>query len=201
MLGCVLGYGGYREESLIRLQQAMRASPHDPLTWLWTIWKGAIQLLSQDFDASIQTFQQLLRLRPGFNHAHVSFAICHAHLGRIDEARQALKRARQQFQDPRYQSAPWLRPEDSALRLEGIRLDPDDVQSNMVYLRVDGLGLSPAEFSERLLQHGVRINPYPVGRLRAVTHLDVSKDGIKRTIEAARIVAAEALGATAKSRG
>ncbi|MGC2319282.1 MAG: adenylate/guanylate cyclase domain-containing protein, partial [Bradyrhizobium sp.] len=39
MLGCVLGYGGYREESLTRLQQAMRASPHDPLTWLWTIWK------------------------------------------------------------------------------------------------------------------------------------------------------------------
>jgi threonine aldolase len=83
--------------------------------------------------------------------------------------------------------------------IEGIRLDPDDVQSNMVYLRVDGLGLSPAEFSERLLQHGVRINPYPVGRLRAVTHLDVSKDGIKKTIEAARSVAAEALGATAKS--
>ena len=122
MLGCVLGYGGYREESLTRLQQAMRASPHDPLTWLWTIWKGAIQLLSRDFDAAIQTFQQVLRLRPGFNHAQVSFAICHAHLGRIDEARQALKRARQEFQDPRYQSAPWLRPEDKALRLEGIRL-------------------------------------------------------------------------------
>ena len=122
MLGCVLGYGGYSEESLTRLQQAMRASPHDPLTWLWTIWKGAIQLLSRDFDAAIQTFQQVLRLRPGFNHAEVSFAICHAHLGQIDEARLALKRARQQFQDPRYQSAPWLRPEDKALRLEGIRL-------------------------------------------------------------------------------
>jgi len=122
MLGCVLGYGGYREEALTRLQQAMRASPHDPLTWLWTIWKGAIQLLSRDFDAAIQTFQQVLRLRPGFNHAQVSFAICHAHLGRIDEARQVLKRARQQVQDPRYQSAPWLRPEDKALRLEGIRL-------------------------------------------------------------------------------
>jgi adenylate cyclase len=122
MLGCVLGYGGYREESLTRLQQAMRASPHDPLTWLWTIWKGAMQLLSRDFDAAIQTFQQVLRLRPGFNQALVSIAICHAHLGRIDEARQALKRARQEVQDPRYQNAPWLRPEDYGLRLEGIRL-------------------------------------------------------------------------------
>src|SRR6476620_9909514 len=122
MLGCVLGYGGYREESLTRLQQAMRASPHDPLTWLWTIWKGAIQLLSRDFDAAIQTCQQVLRLRPDFNPAQVGLAICHAHLGRIEPPRQALKRARQPVQDPRYQSAPWLRPEDKALRLEGIRL-------------------------------------------------------------------------------
>ena len=35
-LGCVLCFGGYHEEALERLRQAMRASPHDPLTWLWT---------------------------------------------------------------------------------------------------------------------------------------------------------------------
>ena len=40
MLGCVLGFGGYRDEALDRLQQAMRASPHDPLTWLWTNWRA-----------------------------------------------------------------------------------------------------------------------------------------------------------------
>ena len=122
MLGCVLGYGGHREEALTRLQQAMRASPHDPLTWLWTIWTASIQVFSRDFDAAIQTYQQLFRLRPGFSQAQVGFAICLSHLGRIDEARQVLKRARQQSQDPRYQGAPWLRPEDNALRLEGIRL-------------------------------------------------------------------------------
>ena len=92
------------------------------MTWLWTIWKGAIQLLSRDFDAAIQTFQQGLRLRPDFNQVQVSFAICHAHLGRIDEARTILKRVRQQGQDTRYLNPQWLRPEDAALRLEGIRL-------------------------------------------------------------------------------
>ncbi len=122
MLGCVLGYGGYREESLTRLQQAMRASPHDPLTWLWTIWKGAIQFLSRDFDAAIQTYQQVFRLRPGFIQAQVVLAMCLAHLGRIDEARTILKRVRQQGQDTRYLNPQWLRPEDAALRLEGIRL-------------------------------------------------------------------------------
>jgi adenylate cyclase len=122
MLGCVLGYGGFREESLTRLQQAMRASPHDPLTWLWTIWKGTIQLLSRDFDAAIQTYQQVFRLRPGFIQAQVGLAMCLAHLGRIDEARTILKRVRQQGQDSRYLNPQWLRPEDAALRLEGIRL-------------------------------------------------------------------------------
>lgn len=84
--------------------------------------------------------------------------------------------------------------------IPGLKLDPEDVQTNMVYLRTDGLGLKPGEFVERLLAHGVRMNAYPYQRVRAVTHLDVGRDGIRKAIEAAREVAAEALGATAKSR-
>ena len=49
MLGCVLGFGGHRDEALDRLRQAMRASPHDPLTWLWTLWTGFIQLSARRF--------------------------------------------------------------------------------------------------------------------------------------------------------
>ena len=41
MLGCVLCFGGYNEEALDLLHQAIRASPHDPLRWLWTMWIGA----------------------------------------------------------------------------------------------------------------------------------------------------------------
>ncbi len=124
MLGCVLGFGGYREEALLRLQQAMRASPHDPLTWLWTSWTGAVQFFSREFDSALQTYQQLLRLRPGWLQGHVSMSIAMslAKLGRIDEARTILKCARQQAKDTRYMNPPWLRPEDAALRLEALRL-------------------------------------------------------------------------------
>ena len=46
-----------------------------------------------------------------------------AHLGRLDEARELLERARAQIVDPRYsQRPPFLRPEDYALRIEGLRL-------------------------------------------------------------------------------
>jgi adenylate cyclase len=123
MLGCVLGFGGYREEALARLQQAMRASPHDPLTWLWTLWSGVMHFYSRQFDAAIQRQQQVVRLRPGFIQAQMTMAASLAHLGRLDEARELLERARAQGgQDPRYQRPPWVRPEDNALRIEGIRL-------------------------------------------------------------------------------
>jgi adenylate cyclase len=127
MLGCVLGFGGYREEALDRLQQAMRASPHDPLTWLWMNWVATVQLYSRDFEAAATTMRQVLRLRPGYVMAYGSIAISLAHLRRFDEARDMLDQGRARFpeQFPRLfaeQRLPWLRPEDHALRIEGLRL-------------------------------------------------------------------------------
>ena len=93
MLGCVLGFGGYHDEALDRLRQAMRASPHDPLTWLWTRWRGVIQFYSRKFDAALETFSELVRLRPeyGPNHGYIAGSL--AFLGRLDEARAVLERA------------------------------------------------------------------------------------------------------------
>jgi len=122
MLGCVLGFGGYREEALERLGQAMRASPHDPLMWLWTVWTAVMRYLSRDFQGAIQAYKQVFRLRPSFIQVQVTYAVCLAKLGGINEAREVLKRARMQDQDPRYISPPWMRPEDQALRLNEIRL-------------------------------------------------------------------------------
>src|SRR5262249_44462568 len=102
MLGCVLGFGGHREEALNRLQQAMRASPHDPLIWLWTLWTGAIQFNSRKFDAAVESLRQVVRLRPGYNHSKVLIAASLAHLGRIDEARELLEGTRAQIVDPRF---------------------------------------------------------------------------------------------------
>ena len=122
MLGCVLGFGGYREEALARLQQAMRASPHDPLTWLWTLWTGAMYFNLGQFEAALEAFKQVNRLRPTFMRSNVLLASTLGHLGRVDEACKVLDEARRNAQDLRYENAPWLRPEDKLLRLEGLRL-------------------------------------------------------------------------------
>jgi adenylate cyclase len=126
MLGCVLSFGGYRAEALERLRQAMRASPHDPLTWLWTMWTAGTQFSAHDFAASLETSRQLIRLRPRASTAYLLTAASLGHLGRLEEARAMLDRSEQEFPGDlrRYlqQHPPWLRPEDYAIRIEGLRL-------------------------------------------------------------------------------
>lgn len=125
MLGCVLGFGGHRDEAVDRIRQAMRASPHDPLTWLWTQWLATIQFTAKRFDAALENLHCVVRLRPGFLPALELMAACLAYMGRLDDARDILDRI------PAHSSArlrrhevrlPWMRPEDYAIRLEGLRL-------------------------------------------------------------------------------
>ena len=75
------------------------------------------------FDAAIETFEQIVRLRPTYVQVQETLAAALAYSGRIDEARKLLYRARAQARDPRYQNRPpWLRPQDYELRQAGIRL-------------------------------------------------------------------------------
>ena len=119
MLGCVLGFGGYHEEAIERLRQAMRASPNDPLTWLWTLWTGCVQFYSRQFEAAVKTLREVVRLHPRAAQCHGMIAASLAYLGRLDEARDHLSLV--PF-SPRFQNMPWTRPQDMALRLEGVRL-------------------------------------------------------------------------------
>jgi adenylate cyclase len=125
MLGCVLGFGGHRDEALDRLHQAMRASPHDPLTWLWIQWIATIQFIARKFDAALESLHRVVRLRPGFTPALELMAASLAYLGRLDDASAVLQRIPAQSSEQlrrHQQRLPWMRPEDYAIRREGLRL-------------------------------------------------------------------------------
>ena len=67
--------------------------------------------------------------------------------------------------------------------IDGISINPDDVESNLVFFRIDAELGTPIQFATRLQELGVRVGPSGGGRVRACTHLDVSREDIVTTVE------------------
>jgi len=71
---------------------------------------------------------------------------------------------------------------------EGIRpidelaLDPDRVDTNMVFFRVDPAWGTAREFCDRLREQGLLVLPTAPTKIRAVTHLDVDAADVDRAI-------------------
>lgn len=68
--------------------------------------------------------------------------------------------------------------------LPGITLQPPIVETNLVFFDVSGTGLTAAQVVAGLLQRGVRIGAEGEHHLRAVTHLDVDREGVERAAAA-----------------
>ena len=63
-------------------------------------------------------------------------------------------------------------------QIEGIEVDADAIDTNMIYFDVKGTGLDAGQVSAKLLERGVRIGAVSEYRMRAVTHLDVDAAGV-----------------------
>lgn len=72
--------------------------------------------------------------------------------------------------------------------LPGIAIDPARVETNILFFEITRPGLSAQAFDDGLKAHGVRMGAVGPQRVRAVTHLDVDRDGIDRALTAARAV-------------
>jgi threonine aldolase len=73
----------------------------------------------------------------------------------------------------------------------GIRLDPDRVDTNIVFFDCAATGFTAAELCARLVSKGVRLGAMGPTRVRAVTHLDVTRGEVERAAQ----VLAEVLSA------
>jgi threonine aldolase len=69
--------------------------------------------------------------------------------------------------------------------IPGVRLDPGMPETNIVFFDTTDAGVAPADFVARLLERGVRVG-HISRRVRAVTHLDVSRAEVERAIEVIR---------------
>jgi threonine aldolase len=68
--------------------------------------------------------------------------------------------------------------------LEGVTLDPGEIETNIVIFEVG----DPEALCAGIERHGVRMGAVGPRSVRAVTHLDVDAEGIQRAIEAVRQV-------------
>jgi threonine aldolase len=69
-------------------------------------------------------------------------------------------------------------------KLQGIQLDPARVETNIVIFDVGATGFTPVELSSRLKSRGVLINGVDSQRMRAVTHLDVTREDCVNAVAA-----------------
>ena len=70
--------------------------------------------------------------------------------------------------------------------IPGIRVDLDSVQTNMIYFDTGDSGVSAPEVRERLRALGVRIGDIDDTVMRAVTHIDVDRQGVEDAADALR---------------
>jgi len=68
-------------------------------------------------------------------------------------------------------------------QIPGIKINPDNVQTNILICDVSGTGMTSAELSRKLAQRNVLANGVSPQLIRFVTHLDVSREQCALALE------------------
>jgi threonine aldolase len=90
---------------------------------------------------------------------------------------------------------------ETIARVDGIRINPDEVETNLVFFELDPRHGTAAQLSAALRERGVKMNPAGgVQRLRACTHLDVDRAGVLRAADAIRDCLTAGLSQSATAR-
>ncbi len=67
-------------------------------------------------------------------------------------------------------------------KVEGLEIDPEEVDTNLVFFRVDPASGTAAEFCAHIREEGLLMLPTAPTTIRAVTHLDVDAAAVDRAL-------------------
>lgn len=79
-----------------------------------------------------------------------------------------------------HEKARYFAEEISAIR--GFAIEKETVQTNIVIIEITRHGLTPAAVLEKLRSEGVLLSAGSPGKIRAVTHLDVTMDEVRQAV-------------------
>src|SRR5262249_47713383 len=124
ILGAVLIFSGRRQEGLPALKRSIRLDPHFPMGRFNSLALGLY--LSGEYEAAVEAAKRAVRSNPNFSlNPCRSLVAALGQLGRIAEAKEAVEKAIAMapgsFDIYVRQRVPWIRPEDEAHLLEGLR--------------------------------------------------------------------------------
>jgi threonine aldolase len=71
--------------------------------------------------------------------------------------------------------------------IPGLKLDPNEVETNIVFFDVSETGRGGAELNAALTERGARMGGWGT-TIRAVTHLDTPREDVERAVELLRDV-------------
>jgi adenylate cyclase len=124
-LGAVLIYSGRPKEGLAEIQRYLRLDPRDPAAAVYLLQVAVGHYFCRDYEAAVEAAKRVIRSYPDFPLPYRWLPAALGQAGRIDEAREALERAvafaPAMFDMYVRRRAPWHRPDDYFLTLEGLR--------------------------------------------------------------------------------
>jgi adenylate cyclase len=125
MLGTTLIFSGRPKEGVAALEKSIRLDPRHPRSAVRLNQMALGLYFLQEYAAAIEVAKRAIRAYPDFQHPYRWLAAALGQLDRIEEAKGALEKAMAivpgSFQARVRWRVPWMRPEDHAHMLEGLR--------------------------------------------------------------------------------
>ena len=90
-----IGFGkifiGHAEEAEAHIREALRLSPRDTMAYTWMNFAGIAKLQLGSWEQAVAWLRRSIEANRNYPHSHFVLGAAHAQLGRIDEARSAVK--------------------------------------------------------------------------------------------------------------
>ena len=124
MRGAILIFSERLTDGVEALEQSIRLDPRDPRSAMRLNQIALARYFSREYEGTIEAANEAIRSYPDFPNSYRWLAAALGQLGRIEEAKEALERAitiAPAGFEMYIRRVPWMRPEDHAHMLEGLR--------------------------------------------------------------------------------
>jgi adenylate cyclase len=125
IIGATLVFSGCLKRGIAALERNLRLDPRDPQLAIRMNQIALAHYFLRQYEKTVEVAKRTIRSYPDYPHIHRWLAAALGQLGRTDEARGALEKAISTapgaFEMFVRHRVPWMRPEDHAHMLEGLR--------------------------------------------------------------------------------